>query len=455
MELKTIEITEKNILSFEPYISDEHIAMIRQRDTGAIGLLMENMRSCGALFYRKNEDEGSVFVESLYVEESVRRNGGGTLLLNTMYKKLGVIHSDEADEAYSDEPGGVRQEEHGEPYRDVVVRILPECVGTLKPFLEAVGYEDFVPGEWIFEIESIDIEEWMKSDVTKDAIQKAKDKKDRVSTIDQNDITAGKIPSDVEFDSDISYKTGDGGYILSTRAGDNDILIQEINLPEDNDDKNTALLYTACKSYAAIQKDIGATHFYTGAQELRDLISSFFPRAEVSQVLYAYTDIDKPEGRIRIDRSTFTIPRINTIAKMLDDADIPAWVDYDSKEGHAIYLDREDDKRRIFITCEMADDLGENFMTTISSAFLIDDLDAPEKKKLYEWKEKPGIAAVSIDEDTGMATCEVNIPEGMLPQDEETFIGMLKTFMKEVDTLSAVDGQTGVSLRTTLLDDEL
>ena len=171
--------------------------------------------------------------------------------------------------------------------------------------------------------------------------------------------------------------------------------------------------------------------------------------------MYAYTDIDKPEGRIRIDRSTFTIPRINTIAKMLDDADIPAWVDYDSKEGHAIYLDREDDKRRIFITCEMADDLGENFMTTISSAFLIDDLDAPEKKKLYEWKEKPGIAAVSIDEDTGMATCEVNIPEGMLPQDEETFIGMLKTFMKEVDTLSAVDGQTGVSLRTTLLDDEL
>ncbi len=109
MKLKTIEITPENILSFEPYIADEHIRAIVNDDTGAIGLLTESMRSCGAIYYRLNEDEGSVFVESLFVDEGLRRNGGGKLLMEALYEK-------EKDE-----------------YPDVVVRILPESEKLLKP----------------------------------------------------------------------------------------------------------------------------------------------------------------------------------------------------------------------------------------------------------------------------------------------------------------------------------
>ena len=432
MLLKTIEITAENILSFAPYLDDEHIKAIVQKDTGAMGLLTEDMRSCGALFYRMNENEGSMFVESIYVDAGMRRNGGGRLLLNTLC------------------------EEKKYEYPDVVVRVLPGHADTMNPFLKAMGFDDIVYGEWVFETETIDIEEWMKSPAGKKCCAYAKEYESGIVTFDQAQSEEVRESTGADLDADISFmieEKGKKSCILAAHAGEHDVLINGIYIADQRDDIGGALLYKALKTYADIQRDLGATLFYTLSGDTKDMWQSFFPKAPMSRISYARKDITEGGERIVISSYAFTRPRLNTIAKMLDDAGIAAWVDYDQEEGDAICLDREDGKRRISITSQVQDDRGESFITTIRSSFLLDDLDGSERKKLDAWVENPGLADVKVMKEAQAVICEVNLTEGMLPMEEEVFISILQTFIEELDRMEASDKPAPVSLKTSLLDD--
>ena len=432
MILKTIEITPENILSFDPYIADEHINAIAQKDTGAIGLLTEDMRACGALFYRMNDNEGSMFVESIFVDVGLRRHGGGRLLLEALY------------------------EDKKEEYPEVAVRILPEASDTMKPFLDAMGFDDHMSGEWIFETETIDIEEWMKTPAGKMCGEYAKEYDRRITAFDKASSEEVKDATGADLDEDISFMLEDKGkksYILAAHAGEHDVLINGIYIADRRDDIGGALLYKALKTYADIQRDLGATHFYTLSPDIKDMWQSFFPQAPISRVSYVRKDLSEDGERITISSNAFTRPRLNTIAKMLDDAGIEAWLDYDQDNGDAIYLDREDGKRGITISTEVTDGMGETFITTISSVFLLDDLNASERDKLDAWIEKPGLTDVSINDETQSVICELNLTEGLLPTEEEFFISMLQTFTEEVDGLSASEKPAKVSLKASLLDD--
>ncbi len=79
--ITSIELTKENILSFRYYLGDELLVMFKKGGCFAFGLL-EDQTTAGVIFCRENPWEKLVEVLQLYVDEEVRKRGGGSLLLS-------------------------------------------------------------------------------------------------------------------------------------------------------------------------------------------------------------------------------------------------------------------------------------------------------------------------------------------------------------------------------------
>lgn len=78
--------------------------------------MTEDNEACGILMYCMNDDDGSAFIESIYVDSEVRRQGGGTLLVKSF------------------------EETTKGRARLAAVRIIPDNEDELKGFFGSLGY---------------------------------------------------------------------------------------------------------------------------------------------------------------------------------------------------------------------------------------------------------------------------------------------------------------------------
>ena len=72
-----LELNKKNILSFSPYLPEENLHAICQKNVGAMGLVKDKTASCGALLYSVYPEKGICFLDSICVDETQREQGNG------------------------------------------------------------------------------------------------------------------------------------------------------------------------------------------------------------------------------------------------------------------------------------------------------------------------------------------------------------------------------------------
>jgi ribosomal protein S18 acetylase RimI-like enzyme len=84
MNLKVTKITSQNGLAFRGYLTKSIFMNLLNPKNFGIGLLTENDEAAGALAASLYED--ALWIDSVYVDEAVRRKGGGTLLMNAVQK---------------------------------------------------------------------------------------------------------------------------------------------------------------------------------------------------------------------------------------------------------------------------------------------------------------------------------------------------------------------------------
>ena len=79
-ELKCVSMTSENILSFSEYLGEELLDLYKEDECFGFGLL-EGHITAGVIFCRENIDDLMAEILQLYVDEEVRRRGGGRLLI--------------------------------------------------------------------------------------------------------------------------------------------------------------------------------------------------------------------------------------------------------------------------------------------------------------------------------------------------------------------------------------
>ncbi len=85
-----IPLTEGNILSFEEYLPKAALSLLGEDGCYGFGLAEENLIS-GAVFVIENREKSIAEIVQLYVDEEVRRNGGGSMMLYEVLKTA-IMH---------------------------------------------------------------------------------------------------------------------------------------------------------------------------------------------------------------------------------------------------------------------------------------------------------------------------------------------------------------------------
>lgn len=416
MDFKTIDITPDNILSFAPYLHEEDQSSITTPGAGGIGLLTDDGHSCGALLYKTNTDEHSVFIESLFVDEQVRKQGGGTLLLQSFDD---IMKKD---------------------FDTAAARILPDASEELAIFYENAGFDDIIDGDGFFKLDSTHLKEWLTS--------KLGQKFSVIASRYSIHLTAcDKLPSkylgnlpDIDYDGDISFMDIDGdngSYILAVHPNDSDLIVNRINITNTANAYGASFLYKVLSKYAKKLKNDGSLYIMAHTAEEKEMLSALFEGASQLDVQYVVKNyVEAESDPVVITNSAFLMPRINHMVKLLDDAGYSASVITTPPLGQSITLDREDGKRPINIAYKVMDDSGDAFELELSGMIVLDELTDEEKDKLKALENKPGIADISIAPDFDKAFLSTTMIESFTPTDGDAFLNVLTSFINELDNLS-------------------
>lgn len=416
-----LEIHEKNILSFSPYLPEEDLNAICLENVGAMGLVQKQTASCGALMYSVYPDRGICFLDSICVDESIRGEGLGQMLYQALEEKM-----------------------IAKGLREIRTRVVVPEENEAESFLEALGFEWLTEGELYYDIPLKELVRRLER--MKDGMKKKEKGRNLkvlpVTKLSNADLAA--LPH-VPFERELSFVLADdrpAGYVLVSADDEEGIVIRELSLTDDSAANHRLLYEAVSKLYTAYDIE-EVIHFIVdegAVRQLLDMITRENEEKEISAGLVMRKPIstDIPES-FSMSSCALLIPRLNGIMAMLEDfgegyeAEITALSDIAELD-----LIREEGKRPVSMFYEVADPKrAEGYDLHIISDLSVRDLSEEDREKVRKWMEESALVSFSQDEEEHLFISMVYPEMGGLI-DPPVLKMLLDGFTEELDHLSAL-----------------
>ncbi len=417
-----MELHEKNILSFSPYLPEDDLHRISLENAGALGLVKDGTSSCGALMYSVYQEEGICFLDSICVDESQRGQGLGQMLCQALEEKM-----------------------ISQGLREIRSRVvIPEENGA-ESFLEAQGYDWLAEGELYYDIP------------LKELVRRLEHMKGRMKKGEKGRnlrvMQAAKLPREqlaalpkVPFDKELSFVLTDDrvvGYALVSAVDGEGVMIRELSFTYDSA-ANHSLLYAAVSQLYTtfdIEEIIHFTVAEGGIRQFLEIITGENEEKEISVglVMSKTIDVNIPEA-FSISPSALLIPRLNGLMAMLAEFGEGYEAEITEAGGTAeLDLIRPAGKRPVSVFYEVADpERAEGYDLHIISDLSLRDLSEEDQKKVGKWMEESTLVSFSRDEDEHLFIRTVYPEMGGLI-DPPLLKTLLDGFTGELDHLSALD----------------
>lgn len=416
-----LEISEKNILSFSPYLPEEDLNAICLENVGAMGLVQKQTASCGALMYSVYPDKGICFLDSICVDESLRGEGLGQMLYQALEEKM-----------------------IAKGLREIRSRVVVPEENSAESFLEALGFDWLAEGELYYDIPLKELVRRLER--MKDRMKK-KEKGRNLRVVPVTKLSNAELAAlpHIPFEKELSFVLADdrlAGYVLVSAADEEGIVIRELSLTNDSA-ANHRLLYEAVSKLYTVYDMEEIIHFVVSegaVRQLLDMITGEDEEKEISVglVMGKTIGVDIPES-FTMSHSALLTPRLNGILAMLEDfgegyeAEITALSDIAELD-----LIREEGKRPVSIFYEVADpERAEEYDLHIISDLSVRDLSAEDREKVRKWREESALVSFSQDEEEHLFISMVYPETGGLI-DPAVLKMLLDGFTEELDHLSAL-----------------
>ena len=424
-DLSVIGINPGNVMSFAPYIAAEKRDGIRRENVGGLGLIKKGRRACGALLYSLYPEKKTALIDSIFIDVSLREMGFGTMLY----------------EAFEEDV-------LSRGYLQTGVHIVLPADEEARCFFLEIGFDRETEGEVFYELTREGLKNWLALPRTA-ALKK---KSDRVKGHDA--LRTDKIRSSeksflpgIRYDEKLSFvEEGKKNYVLADRDDDGNIIVLTYNLDWDDPVREFHFLEQVSRFYIEEISENGIIYITSVDEDSRRLISIL---AGNTRLRYSYSvDMAKsladdiPE-EFAVDESSFLIPRINGISRMLSD--------FGEEYSHEVYitsgsavieLDRAFPKRPVSIYYEYDDtDPRTPYTLNLISGFGTSGLLEADRIKIDEWKKESTLVEVSEDEKEKMIYAKTSLVEGQGLSAPGSLKSVLDSFISEIDQLSAFEGK--------------
>ena len=413
------KITRKNILSFENYIPENKLEMILERNTAAIGLVTGDNRTCGALMYSFYPDEGTAILESLCVDESIRRQGLGTMLYETF-----------EEDVYQK-----GMEEIGAHL------ILPEQ-GDVQTFLAYVGFDNSEQGERYYRFTKGEIKEWLSNPTTEKIRKQNADVSGLAVSVSETKKGIRDLLPDIPYDPELSYvfwQKEKKNYFLADSDENGNIVVLKAELDVNDSPAFFMFAEAVMENYAKKLTDHGGIYITLTDERQTKILETLSYRSEISfsyGLDMAKTIEDGPGEKITMPHVAFLIPRINGLSKMLSDFGdgYEHSLTYTNQDA-IISLLREDDRLPVYIHYEVADDdKAEEYELSIQTCIYRVDLTDEQIKRVSSWKEESSLCSF-IEDDEGRIFVRAAVLENRGLTDPDFFKTVLDGFIAEIDNM--------------------
>lgn len=423
-EYSIIELGTKNILSFKAYLQKEKLEWIRKENIGALGLVLDGNKACGALMYSFYPNEDTAYVESICVDKTLRNQGLGEMLYEAFEDKvyeLGIIEAG--------------------------ARVVLPLESDYEGFLEAMGFNQSEPGERYYEFTASQLKSWLKDPKVEHIRKKCNKTGDEIS------VPASKFSAKVKAQfADIPYKpklsfglkgSAEKVYSLADSDEEGNILIQEIKLGETITSECLLFLQFVIAYYLKELTGEGKLYITVTTNKQAELLKTIALMDNPSYV--ACLNMAKTIGedipvRFEMNYGAFVIPRINGISKMLSDfgEGYEHFVTY-LEEDSVINLFRDEGKRQISLHYEVEDtNNAEDYVLSMITCIDKDELTEEEKELIPKWKENSALCSFT-EEPGGRIYARAAVIENDGLVDPNFFKAVLDGFMTEVDSLQGID----------------
>ena len=415
-----LELTRNNILSFKSYLPTEKLAWIRRKDVGALGLIKDEKIACGALMYCFYPEEGTAFLESICIDETLRGQGLGSLLYEEFENKALEMGIEE-----------------------IGARIVLPLEDDAESFLITNGFDRSEVGERFYAFTKEDIMAWLMNPKV-ESVRKSllKDGRKVAVSLSKAPADVRKIMPDIPYDPEISY-VFDGkekkNYSLAKKDDAGNIIIYDILLDMNDAPQYFLFLEAVMAMYA--NKLSGEEKLYvTITSDRQDEILrslSFKDEFEyLGTVNLAKAIQDKSQNAPQLSYRALVIPRINGVSKMLSDfgEGYEHTVAYAGDEA-TINILRGEGKPEVYLSYEYTGgERADSYTLSMITCFNKKELSEEQICKLTKWKEDSAMCSFAEDEDGRIfARAALIETEGLVNPD------LLKTvidgFMNEIDNM--------------------
>ena len=419
-----IDLTEQNILSFASYLPDDRLEWIFKENVAAYGLLKNKKTACGAIMFSFYPEEGAAYLESICVDESLRRCGLGTML----YEEF-------EDEVRTNNTAEIR------------ARIIIPDEDNVRIFLEANGFNRFENGERYYEFTKDDIMTWLKNPKSEN-IRKTllKDNRDIVVPVSKASGDLKKLLPNIPYNPDLSYMFKDKekeNYILADADDEGNIIILDIALDLDDYPEYFLFLESAMLHYTQKLSESGKLYITVTSDAEAELIESLSFKEEFeysTRIDMAKTVSFNIPDFFDVPHSAFIVPRINGLSKMLSDfgEGYEHTVAY-AGDNATINILRDADKPEVYLNYDLTDKgNAEGYELTMITCFYKSSLTKEQQEKFSKWREESAICSFTEDDD-GHIFARAAIVEGKGLVSPTLLKAVLDSFMAEIDNMCSLD----------------
>ncbi len=415
-----MELNKDNILSFAYYLPEDRLEEILKENVGALGLVMNEVASCGALLYSLYPREGICLLESICVDSSQRRKGLGRMLFNAFEK---IVEK--------------------EGLREVDVKLYMPEEYSVKSFLEALGFNQYLERERFYEFSQSNLLEILSHSLKENGKKKGR----IIRRISQMSGRRKKIMEEIPYDEKLSFVEMDQKdvcqYILASSDEKGNIIILASQLDMWNEENAVPLVREAIDTYLEALPPDGILYVTAYDEQGAMLVGMLSGKEEYS---YSYvlemakTISGAPSEEITLKEIHAIIPRIQGLSKILNDlGDKYRHNVYVGEEDAIINLTREEGKLPVSLHYEVTEsETASAYTLKILSAIDLKELNARDLDRVRQWQKES--AMVSFNEDgVGNLYVHTFLLEREYLTDPEFLKEVLDGFILELDSFSCLE----------------
>ena len=416
-----LELGKQNILSFENYLPEEKPELIRNKNVTALGLLTEDNMACGALMFSAYPEEGTAYIDSICVDETLRGQGFGRMLFEAFENRCELM--------------GIKE---------LGARIVIPAYDDAMNFLFAMGFENAIQAERFYEFSKDEIMTWLKDPKTESVRKKLlKDNKKIGESVAKLSSDLRKKLPQIPYDPKLSFAVlgkESKNYCLADKDDDGNIIILKSKLDMNDSPGYFLFLEYVMANYVKDLTDSTKLYITVSTDRIAEIIESlsFLSEFTFSSTIYLAKTIGEeiPEG-FEIPYGAFLVPRINGISKMLSDFGYEHSVLYEAYNS-SIHILREKDKQDVYLQYELSDtENADGYELSIITGFYKPGLTQEELERISRWKEESAMCSFTEDEKRIFVRAVIVESAGLVTP--ELLQTVLDGFMAEVDNLCGID----------------